>query len=68
MDCPNCFQEDHGPIKVCLLGVLLAVFEATLDRSLTPTEREQISVRFDDDHFYDNFIPPITGYLKTLIA
>lgn len=69
LDCPNCYQPDHGPIKgACLLGVLLTVFEATLARPLTPTEREQISTRFDDDHFYDSYIPPITDYLKTLIA
>lgn len=65
--CPNCFQ-DHGPLKACLLGVLLTVLEATLDRPLTPTERERINERFDDDHFYDNHVPPITDYLKTLIT
>jgi hypothetical protein len=66
--CPNCFQEDHGPVKACLLGVLQTVLEATLSRALTPTERERINERFDDDHFYDTYVPPITDYLKTLIA
>jgi hypothetical protein len=67
MDCPNCFQT-HGPVKACLLGVLLTVFEGTLERELTPAERDRISERFDDDHFYDTYVPPITDYLRTLIA
>lgn len=66
--CPNCFQPDHGPVKACLLGVLLTVLEGTLDRELTPAERGDINARFDDDHFYDTHIPPIVDYLKALIA